>query len=268
MASPVDGPIGVFDSGIGGLSIVQAIREELPQEDIHYFADLARLPYGEKTAEEIRQFSLQVARYLLSRGAKLIAVACSTASSVALEYLQQELEIPVVGILNDRLLQDIVQESPRKKVGVISTTLTAKSGAFRNWIQAAHPEVDVVSEPCPLLVDKISAGELDSPATRKIAQTYLQPLVEKERVDTMVLGCTHFNFVEGMLRELLPNTVRLIAPPKSVAQRVHQLLQAKNSLASRCLSGSIQVGTSMPDPIFTHFVQTLFGIPQNEIVLT
>lgn len=264
----MSGPIGVFDSGIGGLSIVQALCEELPSEEIVYFADLARLPYGEKTADQIRQFSLQVARHLLAQGAKLIVVACSTASSVALEHLQRELEVPVVGILNDRLMKDIVEESPRKKIGVISTTLTAKSGAFRKWVQAIHPDVDVVSEPCPVLVDKISAGDLDSLSTREVAHMYLDPLVEREKVDTVVLGCTHFNFIEGMIREILPKNVRLIAPPKSVALGVRDLLQSRGALASKCLRGQVKVGTSKPDPVFSRFVQTLFGISQEKIALS
>ncbi len=251
MASGINGSIGIFDSGIGGLSLVESIHHELPNESIHYFADLKNLPYGEKTKEQVCEYSLVIAQHLKANGAKLIVIACSTASAVAANLLRAELEIPIVTVLNPFFQKEILNRTPNKKVGVVSTRLTHKSGMFQHWLQAANPNLEVHSLPASDLVDEISGGELATERMKELVQGSVASFIGK--VDEIVLGCTHFNFVEDLFDEILPESVALSSAPIPTAKYVRHLLEECHALCKEG-EGEVRVQASETDPIFEHFV--------------
>ncbi len=267
MASKINGPIGIFDSGIGGLSLVLSVRQELPSESILYYADLKHLPYGEKTAEQVRGYSLDIARHLVAQGAKLLVVACSTASAVATETLRAEIDVPVVTILNPFFLEEVEQLTTKKRIGVVSTRLTHQSQMFARWIGEKNSSIEVVSRPASKLVDLISQGDLNAPQIKEEVEAALAFLVGEEKVDQVILGCTHFNFVEPLFRALLPESVALTSAPKPTARCVRQRLEEKNGLKPDGEAGSIDVETSQYDPIFEQFVKTLHMQPLLKIFL-
>lgn len=255
VASEIDGPIGIFDSGIGGLSLVQSIHHEMPQESITYYADLKNLPYGEKTEDQVCQYSLAVAQHLKEQGAKLIVVACSTASAVAAEVLRSELDVPIVTVLNPYLLQEITRQTENKRIGVVSTRLTHESEMFRHWIQSEDPSIEVFSSPASELVDLISEGELNTSEIVDEVQALVVPLIEEQGVDQIILGCTHFNFVESIFQAVLPVEVALVSAPKPTAIYVRQLLKEQDCLKEVGGNGLIEFEASQYDPIFENFIQ-------------
>jgi glutamate racemase len=223
-------PIGVFDSGIGGLSLVAEIRKQLPRESVVYFADVARQPFGEKSPEEVIRISAEISSFLAGQGAKAVVVACSTASAVALAVLREKFPIPVVGIITPRLIDDVLKTTKNKKVGVISTELTARSASFRKAIEAADPAVAVYSVPCSRLVNMISAGDIYDEKIVKTADRYILPLVEKD-VDTLILGCTHFNFIADVIGALAEKKMSIVSPPSATVGTLADILREKNASA-------------------------------------
>jgi len=267
MAEKINGPIGVFDSGIGGLSLVRALRRELPNESILYFADLQHLPYGEKSFEQVNEYSLQVARFLRDQGAKLILVACSTASAVSRETLTKNLNIPVVTILNPFFRQEIIQQSKKKKVGVLSTELTHKSQTFAHWISAGAPYMEVVSSASSELVNQISYGDLDSEKIKYLIGGLVTPLIKEDKVDEIILGCTHFNFVESQFKAVLPEKVNVVSAPKPTAEFIHSQLRSKKLLTDSIQKGELKILTSAKGKIFSQFVENLFHMEEEVVDL-
>ncbi len=185
-------PIGVFDSGIGGLTVVRALRELLPNENIFYLGDTARVPYGNKSAETVERYSLELARILMAENAKLIVVACNTVSSVAIPKLRAGVSVPVIGVIEPGAHAAIAMTRNRH-VGVIGTRATIRSGAYENALRALNVHVRVSSVACPLLVPLIEEGLLDDKLTDLTIERYLNPMVA-DGIDTLVLGCTHYPF--------------------------------------------------------------------------
>ncbi|MEO0454876.1 MAG: glutamate racemase [Verrucomicrobiota bacterium] len=191
-----DQPLGVFDSGIGGLTVARAIRELLPQESILYLGDTARVPYGNKSSETVIRYAQEDAAFLKREGVKMIIVACNTASAFALEALQSDLEIPVIGVIEPGVEAALAQ-SNSKHIGIIGTSGTISSGAYQNQIAARQSEMRVSSKATPLLVPLIEEGWLDHSVTAKVLDEYLQPMLNEE-VDTLVLACTDNTNVFGI----------------------------------------------------------------------
>ncbi len=215
-------PIGIFDSGLGGLTVVKEIAKVLPSEDIVYLGDTARVPYGTRSKETIIKFSLEDAEFLLTKGVKCVVIACNTASSTAREVLKEKIEVPVFDVIGPALRD--ARKTSGSKIGVIGTRATIASGAYA---------VDF-SEACPLLVPFIEEGDIKSEALEIVIRDYLTPL--KGKVDTLILGCTHYPIIETLIRKELGEGVKLINPEKSVAEEVKEFL-AKNSLLNPQKSG-------------------------------
>jgi len=219
-----DRAIGIFDSGVGGLTVLKAIRDLLPGENLIYFGDTARVPYGTKSQRTIIRYSIQNARLLESYRIKMLVVACNTSSAHALEILKEEFPFPVIGVVKPgaRLA---VSTTEGGKVGVIGTEATVKSHAYRKEIISLNPFCEVYEKACPLLVPLIEEGWLDDPITKEVVKRYLEPLVE-EGIDTLVLGCTHYPLIKGVIGELYPH-LNLIDSADAVAKEVERNLPAK-----------------------------------------
>ncbi len=209
-------PIGVFDSGIGGLTVVRALMERLPFEDIIYFGDTARVPYGVKSRDTIRSFTRQITEFLLAHDVKLLIVACNTMAAVAIDDVRGLSTVPVLDVIDAgaRAAVDIT----RKGVGVIGTPTTVNSNAYARSIHALNPDVHVYSQACPLFVPLVEEGWLDNDVARLTAREYLKP-VFVEQIDTLVLGCTHYPLLKPLLQEVAGPTIRLVDSAITVAEQ-------------------------------------------------
>jgi len=248
-------PIGVFDSGIGGVSVLRAIRELLPHEDLIYFGDSANLPYGEKSLEEIKKLSARVTEFLLEKKCKLIVIACNTASAAALKYLRAvHPEITFLGM--EPAVKPAAEQTQSGVVGVIATTATFQGELFASVVERFAQNVKVLNQPCPGLVQQIEAGRLDSADTEKMLRGWLEPMMEKN-IDTLVLACTHYPFVTPLLKKILGEKVRIIDPAPFIAKQVRRVLEEKKLLNAE--GGKIIYYTSGDTETFARTLFTLTG---------
>jgi glutamate racemase len=215
-------PIGVFDSGTGGLTVVRALRDLLPHEDIFYIGDTARLPYGGKSKSTIERYSIEISGLLLAESAKMIVVACNTSSSLAIAKLQELLKVPVVGVIAPGA-RAAVKETRIGHVGVIGTKSTIQSGAYERAIHALNSDVRVTSQACPLLVPLVEEAWLNEEVTREVLHRYLDPVVAAG-VDTLVLGCTHYPLLAPLIEGVAGPGIRLVDSAKNCAVAVKQTL--------------------------------------------
>jgi glutamate racemase len=222
-------PIGVFDSGVGGLSVLRAIWKELPAEAILYLADQAHVPYGSRSLEQVRDFSVEVARYLLSQGTKLIVVACNTASAAALHHLRRTFpQTPFVGM--EPAVKPAAEQTLSGVVGVLATPATFQGALYASVVERFANGVELLQHTCHGLVAQIEAGRLDAPETRAILAEALQPMLRRG-IDTIVLGCTHYPFVIPLIQEIAGEGVRVIDPAPAVARQVRRVLESGGMLA-------------------------------------
>ena len=224
-----DAPLGVFDSGIGGLTVARALFERLPHEAVLYFGDTARVPYGPKSPETVRRYSAEILAYLLGRGVKAVVVACNTSTAHALDHLRAHAPVPVVGVIEPGA-RAAAAASRSGKIGVIGTAGTVASGAYERAIQAVRPDATVISAACPLFVPLVEEGWFDHPAAELIAREYLEPL-RRAGVDTVVLGCTHYPLLKPLLQRVLGG-VRLIDSAEETATEVVKELAARGLAAA------------------------------------
>jgi glutamate racemase len=223
-------PLGVFDSGVGGLSVLRAIRQQLPYEDVIYLADQGHVPYGPRPLEEVRAFAEGITRFLLSQGAKLIVVACNAASAAALRHLRQRFpDVPFVGM--EPAVKPAAEQSHTRKVGVLATPATFQGALYASVVERFAQDVRLFPHTCPGLVAQIEQGDLDGPVTRAILEQALQPMLA-EGIDTIVLGCTHYPFVIPLIQSITGPQVRVIDPAPAVARQVGRLLQAQYGAVS------------------------------------
>src|SRR5262245_17082260 len=203
-----DQPIGIFDSGVGGLTVYRAIRRRLHKEKIIYLGDTARIPYGTRSPSTVRRYAHQDASFLLKYGVKLLVVACNTISSVALDMLRKNFSVPILGVIEPGA-RHAVRQTRKGRVGVIATEATVESGAYKKAIQHIDPDIEVFSQPCPLFVALAEEGWSDHRATRLIAAEYLAPL-QMANIDTLVLGCTHYPILKETIQHIIGDGVTLI----------------------------------------------------------
>jgi glutamate racemase len=222
-------PVGVFDSGVGGLTVARELMRQLPDESIVYVGDTARVPYGPKSPETVRRYSREISAYLLDQGAKIIVIACNTATAHALVPLRAELPVPVVGVVEPGARAALadggrLSHTPRR-VGIIGTSGTVRSGAYERAIRAIEPDTDVIAQACPLFVPFVEEGWFDHEATRLVAHEYLDPMRDR-CVDTLVLGCTHYPLLKALLAEVVGPNVRLIDSAEETAAETGRVLAA------------------------------------------
>jgi glutamate racemase len=241
MYSPSD-PIGIFDSGVGGLSVLRAIRGSLPGEKVIYAADQAHVPYGPRTLDEVRAFSAEITRFLLARGAKLIVVACNTASAAALHYLRGEFpEVPFVGM--EPAVKPAAETTRSGVVGVIATPATFQGELYASVVERFAQGVVLLQDTCPGLVAQIEAGAVDVPETRRILERALQPMLARG-ADTLVMGCTHYPFVIPLIQSIAGPAVRVIDPAPAIARQVERVLAARDLLNPALSPSPIEFYTS------------------------
>ena len=239
-------PIGVFDSGIGGLTVVKALGELLPAEQIIYLGDTARVPYGSKSASTVERYSLEIADMLMQRGAKAIVVACNSASSVALHSLQRAVPVTVVGVIRPGA-EAAIAATRSGHIGVIGTRATIKSGAYERTLRDLRHDVRVTSMACPLLVPLIEEGLLEDSVTDQVLARYLKPLL-KDGLDTLVLGCTHYPLLAPAIERAIGDRVQLVDSARNCAAAVRQILDGVALRAPAGSIGGLQVAlTDAPD---------------------
>lgn len=217
---PQRAPIGIFDSGVGGLTVLRQLYRQLPNESIVYFGDTARLPYGIRSQAEILQFTREIITWLQQQQVKMVIMACNTSSALALETVRQEFNIPILGVILPGARAAVQQG---KRIGVIATPATAKSNAYKHAILEIDPNVQVWQVGCPEFVPLIEQNRIHDPYTAEVARAYLEPLLKQE-IDTLVHGCTHYPHLTPVLRSLLPSQVQLIDPAVHVVAACTQEL--------------------------------------------
>ncbi len=221
-------PIGVFDSGVGGLTVAREIMRQLPNERIVYFGDTARVPYGSKSQETIIRFSRQIIRFLKTKGVKALVVACNTASALALEEIRPELDLPIIGVLKPGAR--VAAEATRNgKIGVIATESTIASQLYTKVIQSHCPHAQVLGKPCPLFVPLVEEGWMKDPVTVEVANRYLEPLKESG-IDTLIMGCTHYPLLRSTIRQIMGDAVTLVNPAYETALELKKLLEKNHIL--------------------------------------
>ena len=251
-------PIGVFDSGVGGLTVVKELIGQLPGEDFIYFGDTARVPYGIKSQETVIKFSIENILFLLKQDVKLICVACNTVSSFALPVIKNYFKIPIVGVITPAV-REAVYATQNKKIGVIGTRGTIRSRAYDNEIKHLDPKIKVTALSCPLFVPFAEEGLIEGNAVLEVARNYLKPLKEA-RVDTVILGCTHYPLLKPVIRQVLGKDVKLIDSAKQVAIEVKRILSAENIL-SKSRKGKRRFFVSDNPEWFTGLAKSFLGEP-------
>ncbi|MBP3901649.1 MAG: glutamate racemase [Blautia sp.] len=224
-----EAPVGVFDSGIGGLTVAREIMRNLPSEKIVYFGDTARLPYGNKSKETIIRFSRQIVRFLMKQDVKAIVIACNTASAFALDTLKKEFDIPIIGVI-DAGAEVAASVTKNHRIGVIGTVGTIGSGIHAEYLHRLDPRIEVVGKACPLFVPLAEEGWLNDPVTEAVAHRYLDDLKKKD-IDTLILGCTHYPLLRSLIGNVMGSHVRLVNPAYETALELRNLLTEKDLLS-------------------------------------
>ena len=258
MMKNCDGRIGLFDSGVGGLTVLREMYRQMPDESLLYFADSARLPYGTRSASEILQFVREILDWMCSQDVKMIIMACNTSSALALEIVRKEYDIPILGVILSGAKAAVKQG---KRVGVIATSATVKSHAYRQAIQEIDPHTEVWEIACPEFVYLIEQNQLYTDYTKQVARQYLTPLIEKQ-IDTLIYGCTHYRHLDKTIRALLPSSVQIVDPAEHIvvaAEKELSLLGLRNdrfSLPTRFyVSGSVQQFASLSQQWLGYYPQ-------------
>ena len=235
-------PIGIFDSGVGGLSVLLAIRRELPAENLLYLGDQAHVPYGSRPRDQIREYAFGITRFLLAQGAKLIVVACNTDSAVALHDLRQAFpEVPFVGM--EPAVKPAAETTHTGKVGVLATPTTFAGELYASVVERFARDVQIYQSTCPGLVEQIESGDLQGPETRHILEEALEPMLA-EGIDTVVMGCTHYPFVIPLIETITGPEVRVIDPAPAIARQARRLLTERDLLNPDENAGKLRFYTS------------------------
>jgi glutamate racemase len=251
-------PIGVFDSGIGGLTVVKALRDLLPNENISYLGDTARVPYGPKSPETVQRYALELADILIKQNAKALVVACNTVSSVALPTLTRKFPVPVIGVIEPGA-KAALEASRNQKIGVIGTRATIRSGAYEKALRALDANVQVSSQACPLLVPLIEEGLLKDEVTDRMILRYLDPLLVDD-IDTLVLGCTHYPLLTQAISRVLKRQLMIVDSAHNCARAVEEMLDAQSLRAPPLNNGKMHLAlTDEPD--------TFLGIARDALQL-
>ena len=250
-------PIGVFDSGLGGLTTVREITQVMPGEDIIYFGDTGRVPYGNRSRETIIRYTKDDIEFLLKHNIKIIIAACGTASSVALGQLYDNYDIKIIGVL-EPACEEAVRVTKNGRIGVIGTTGTIKSGKYTELIKKINPELTIVSNDCPMFVPLVENGYAESEAARLIAIDYLSPLKEAD-VDTIILGCTHYPLLEKVISDIMGKEVNLISPGALAAKKAQSYLKENDILSEKTADGKSEFYVSDSVESFSGLASTFLG---------
>lgn len=253
----MDAPIGIFDSGVGGLTVARAILDQLPHEPILYLGDTARAPYGPRPLAEVRAFSLEMLDYLVDQGVKVLVIACNSASAAMLRDARERYSIPVIEVIQPAARR-AAAATRNGKVGVIGTRATIESKAYDDAFAAA-PHISLISEACPRFVELVERGETSGSEVLKVAHEYLDPLV-KEEIDTLVLGCTHYPLLTGVISYVMGDGVTLVSSAEETAKDLYRLLSSHNLLRDASLAAPSHRFECTGDPDdFAHLGRRFLG---------
>lgn len=257
--------IGIFDSGSGGLTVMRAIREKMPYENIIYFGDTEHLPYGSKSAETILRYTLKNASFLTKQGIKILVIACNTACSAALDQVRNACAIPVIGI-SEQGVEEVARLLPTKKIGILATRATINSGMYQEQILSRSPKTQLFAISCPLFVPLVEEGYVDHPICSLVVREYLQPLKSKG-IEGALLGCTHYPLLQPSIQQELGPDVVLINPATACAERTQQLLSEKNLLNSSLTPPQYQFFVSDDPEKFRLHGKVFLNYPINHVWL-
>ncbi len=257
VVSKTDLPIGMFDSGIGGLTVARSVMDLLPHEDLIYFGDTARCPYGPRPQDEVLRFALEIMDVLVAERVKLLVVACNTAASAALEVARERYDIPVLSVL-DPGARAAVAATRNRHIGVIGTQATISSGAYPNAIAATKANVQVTSKACPRFVEFVEKGDTTSDELTQVAEEYLQPLKD-DGVDTLILGCTHYPLLSGVIRYVMGEDVVLVSSAEVTANEVFVRLKNEGLLTRSAEPGEHRFISSDSEGMFGQLGAVLLG---------
>ena len=249
-------PIGIFDSGLGGLTVLQALRREMPHENFIYFGDTANVPYGSKSKNAVIKLSLAAARFLEQEQVKLIVVACNTASAQALPTLQKTFKIPIFGVIESGVTEAL-SATRNKRVAVLGTEGTIRSKAYEKALKKLLKDLHITAQACPLFVPLVEEGWTKTPAAKLIAQTYLKS-IQISKADTVILGCTHYPILKPLLSRLLGKKVTLVDPADTLARTVQNYLSQKNNLAPT-RKGKVTLYSSDDPSRFKYLAEQVLG---------
>jgi glutamate racemase len=258
-------PIGVFDSGIGGLTVVKALRDRLPNETILYLGDTARVPYGPKSPETVQRYALELAQMLVQKNAKALVVACNTVSSVALPVLTRKFYVPVIGVIEPGA-RAALEATRNRHVGVIGTRATIRSGAYEKALRATDNNMRVSSRACPLLVPLIEEGLLDDDITDRVIVRYLEPLLSNG-IDTLVLGCTHYPLVSVAIARALGGEITLVDSAQNCAIAVQEILDRQSLRSPATQHGELHVALTDAADNFLNVARDALQLSFGEIEL-
>lgn len=250
--------IGIFDSGVGGMTVARAIEQSLPDRTILYLGDIARSPYGSKSSEAIRQYSVENATFLVEHGAKVIVIACNSASSVATEELRKRFDIPVIEVISPAVRMAL-HASRTGRIGVIGTRATISSNIYEQKILAENPDAKVTSLACPLLVPLVEEGWSDKRETKMILRRYLHPL-KNSQIDTLVLGCTHYPLLTSLIQHRIGKKVRIIDSSQATAHYLAEYLQQNEIMTDQSRSQNRYFVTDLPRTA-EKIAEKIFGRP-------
>ena len=262
-------PIGVFDSGVGGLTVVREIMRQIPNEKIVYFGDTARVPYGSKSKETVTRYSQQIVRFLQTQQVKAIVVACNTASAYALDELEKEIDIPIIGVVKPGA-RVAAQATRNGRIGVIGTAGTVGSGIYTTYIQQIKPDAAVIGKACPLFVPLVEEGLWQDPVTDEIAMRYLSELIDIG-IDTLILGCTHYPLIRSTVGKIMGEHVTLVNPAYETARELKELLMAQglfNPIPPSLGTNKYRFFVSDGAERFMHFANSIikYGILSAKII--
>jgi glutamate racemase len=257
MAIDITSPMGIFDSGVGGISVLRAIREQMPEESVIYLGDQGHIPYGSRSMEQIRNFSEAITKFLLDQDAKIIVVACNTASAAALKHLREKFpDVQFVGM--EPAVKPAAERTQTGKVGVLATPATFQGALYASVVERFANGVELFQNTCPGLVQQIEQGNLEGGETRQILENALLPMLEKD-IDTVVLGCTHYPFVIPLIQQIVGRSVRVIDPAPAVAKQTLRLLESRGARNKAGVRGNLRIYTSGDSEVLKFLLPALLG---------
>lgn len=261
-------PIGVFDSGVGGLTVVREIIRQLPDENIVYFGDTARVPYGSKSKNTIIRFSEQIIRFLKTKQVKAIVIACNTASALALDAVRDEFDVPILGVVIPGA-RAAVDATTNGKVGVVGTEATVQSGMYTKVIQEMNPEIEVIEKACPLFVPLVEEGFKEHHVTREVIDYYLDSM-KKTDIDAMILGCTHYPLLRSKIRAYMGEKIQIVNPAYETAMDLRKLLKEMDMENDGTVTAASRYEFFVSDAAekFRKFANTVmpFDVPETNVV--
>lgn len=255
--------IGVIDSGVGGLTVAKEVMRQLPNEKIIYLGDTARCPYGPRTTREVKRFTWELTHFLLEKNIKMLVIACNTATAVALDEIQRELPIPVLGVINPGA-RAAIKRTKNYRVGIIGTEVTVKSGAYEKALKSLNSRLFVTGQACPKFVPLVESGEYDGPIAERIVNEALKPFLD-QNLDTLILGCTHYPLLESLIKNVMGDTVNVISSGDETAREISAILQYNGLLAMTDAEPEHEFFTTGSKWMFSKIASQWLGTPINNV---